>query len=264
MPQQPDEGLSPSVVPSNAPCLLAAEGLSVRAGGKEILQGIDLEIRPGEIVTVIGPNGAGKTTLLRVLLGVLQPASGRVIKRPGLRVGYVPQRLYVDPILPLTVSRFLRIGRVPRRFDLQRILAEVGAEELTGRMLHNLSGGEFQRVVLARALLRDPELLILDEPAQGVDVTGQADLYELFARLRRQRGCSVLLVSHDLHMVMAATDRVICIDRRICCSGHPEHVVRDPAYTRLFGVDAAKALAVYAHHHRPAEHPEPTEGAHSA
>ena len=230
--------------------LVAASGIVVRIGRHELLSGVDLELAPGEILSLIGPNGAGKTTLVRVLLGVLRPTAGRVMRRSGLVVGYLPQRLHLDPTLPLPVGHFLALGR--RRRDppaLRAALAEVGAGHLERALMAELSGGEFQRVTLARALLRDPDLLILDEPAQGVDFTGQLELYALIERVRNERGCGVLLVSHDLHVVMAATDRVICLNRHVCCAGQPEAVSRHPEYLNLFGAHAARGFAVYTHEH---------------
>jgi zinc transport system ATP-binding protein len=196
---------------------------------------------------VIGPNGAGKTTLLRVALGLQRPDAGHLHRRAGLRFGYVPQRLAIDETLPLTVRRFLALSpRVPR--DLAAALAEVGAAYTLDLPVQTLSGGELQRVLLARALLREPDLLVLDEPVQGVDIKGQAELFALIRRVRDKRGCAVLLVSHDLHLVMAATDRVVCLNHHVCCSGHPEAVSRDPAYRALFGA-AIDGFALYAHRH---------------
>ena len=230
--------------------LVEAVGVGVRIGRHELLTGVDLELVEGEILSLIGPNGAGKTTLVRVLLGVLRPTAGRVVRRPGLSVGYVPQRLHIDPTLPLSVRRFLTLGRAPGdRAALGAALAEVGAGQREGALMAELSGGEFQRVTLARALLRDPDLLILDEPAQGVDFTGQLELYALIERVRNERGCAVLLVSHDLHVVMAATDRVICLNRHVCCAGRPEAVSRHPEYLNLFGPHAARGVAIYTHEH---------------
>jgi zinc transport system ATP-binding protein len=250
----PDEGGRKSDLPANHPApLIEARGLTVRVGETVLLRGIDLAVAPGEIVTLVGPNGAGKTTLLRALLGILPPHQGTVKRRPGLRIGYLPQRLAIDASLPLTVWRLLSLAvpgaRTGGAARMTAVLAEVGATHLAGRMLHGLSGGEFQRVLLARALVRQPELLMLDEPVQGVDIAGQVDLYELIGRLRRRRGCGVVLVSHDLHLVMSATDRVICLNQHICCSGPPSTVVRDPAYLDLFGERAASGLAYYAHAH---------------
>jgi len=212
------------------------------------LQDVSLEVKSGEIVTLIGPNGAGKSTLVRVVLGLISPAAGSVTRADYLQVGYMPQRLSVDPTLPLTVKRFLSLSRV--KFSLiESTLEEVGASPLLNRPFQHLSGGEMQRVLLARALLRRPDLLVLDEPIQGVDVNGQYELYQLIGQIREQRGCGILMVSHELHLVMAATDHVICLDRRICCSGHPHIVSNHPAYLALFGVNTAQAIAIYQHHH---------------
>ncbi|HEV2545863.1 MAG TPA: zinc ABC transporter ATP-binding protein ZnuC [Stellaceae bacterium] len=227
--------------------LIELSRIEVAFAGRAALSDVSLAVSPAEIVTVIGPNGAGKTTLLRVALGLQRADGGAVRRRPGLRVGYMPQRLAVDDTLPLTVERFLALVPEARR-DPHAALAEVGAGHTPMLPVQTLSGGELQRVLLARALLREPELLVLDEPAQGVDVAGQAELYALIRRLRDRRGCGVLLVTHDLHFVMSATDRVVCLNHHVCCSGHPEAVSRDPAYRALFG-PAVEGFALYAHHH---------------
>ena len=236
-----------------AEILIEAESLSVTRRGKEILSNAGVRVRAGEIVTLIGPNGAGKTTVVRIVLGLMKPDRGEVFRRPGLVVGYMPQRLHIDPTLPLTVGRFLTLGAQrgrPRTLDrTNRVLEEVGAGTIMDTPLEAVSGGEFQRVLLARALLRDPDLLVLDEPSQGIDVTGQADLFGLISRIRDQRGCGVLMVSHDLHLVMAQTDEVICLNHHVCCAGHPETVANDPSYIELFGKQVADSLAVYHHHH---------------
>jgi len=233
-----------------SPPLLEAREVVLGFAGRRVLDRVELVVSEGEIVTLIGPNGAGKSTLVRVLLGLIAPDAGRVTRRPGLRVGYMPQRLAVDPVLPLTVRRFLRLaGRGIDATALSAALREVGAEHGIDTPLQSVSGGELQRVMLARALLRRPQLLVLDEPVQGVDVTGQAELYRLIGELRARRGCGVLMVSHDLHLVMAATDHVVCLNTHVCCSGHPESVTRHPEYLRLFGPREAAALAVYTHHH---------------
>ncbi len=221
--------------------------VSLRINGRAILEGIDLALHPGEIVTIIGPNGAGKTTLLRVALGLLKPTQGTVEGRPGLRIGYMPQRLQIDSTFPLSVRRFLTLGSPANKEELRETLVETGAQELIDKPLAGLSGGELQRILLARALLRRPDLLVLDEPAQGLDVHGQMELFQLMGEIRRKRGCAILLVSHDLHLVMAATDRVVCLNRHICCTGTPAVVSRDPAYLKLFGPMAAQNLAVYTH-----------------
>ncbi|WP_322981931.1 zinc ABC transporter ATP-binding protein ZnuC [Pseudomonas sp. C11] len=228
--------------------LIRLDGIAVSFNGQTVLDDVELSVRPGEIVTLIGPNGAGKTTLVRVVLGLLQPERGNVRRTPRLRIGYMPQKLHVDATLPLSVLRFLRLVPGVDRKRALAALAEVGAEQVIDSPLQSISGGEMQRVLLARALLREPQLLVLDEPVQGVDVAGQAELYRLISRLRERHGCGVLMVSHDLHLVMSATDQVVCLNRHVCCSGHPEQVSGDPAFIELFGQDA-KSLAVYHHHH---------------
>lgn len=230
--------------------LVEVRGICLSFGGTEVLSDAGLTVSEGEVVTLIGPNGSGKTTLIRVLLGLLRPDAGTVWLRPGLSIGYVPQRLSVDPVLPLSVRRFLALARRrPRRGSMERALAEVGAGHTLDLPLQTLSGGETRRVLLARALLGDPDLLVLDEPVQGVDLTGQAELYGLIGRVRHERGLGVLLVSHDLHFVMAATDEVICLNHHVCCAGRPEMVSRHPEYIALFGPGIAETFAIYAHAH---------------
>jgi zinc transport system ATP-binding protein len=235
--------------PESAAPLIEAIGVSHGYGGVEVLQHVDLAVSAGEIVSLIGPNGAGKTTLVRILLGLAKPAAGRVTRRPGLRVGYMPQQFRLEPSLPMTVRRFLELAQGPGRLSVEATLAETGAAALAGHPLLGLSGGETQRVLLARALVREPELLVLDEPVRGVDVGGQAELYDLVAQIRRRRGCGVLMISHDLHLVMAATDRVVCLNRHVCCAGRPEAVSEHPEYLALFGAAAARRIAIYTHHH---------------
>ena len=239
----------------DADALIEVAGIDVAIGGNRILSAIDLTVGRGEIVSLIGPNGAGKSTLVRVVLGLLQPDRGKVWRRAGIAIGYVPQRLTIDPILPMTVRRFLALaGRRSAVYERQ-VLDEVGVPDILDRPVQQVSGGEFQRVLLARALLRQPDLLVLDEPVQGVDLTGQSEIYRLIGRIRDNRGCGVLLVSHDLHLVMAATDRVLCINHHVCCAGLPEAVTQHPEYVALFGRGVAENLALYAHHHDHAHDP---------
>jgi zinc transport system ATP-binding protein len=230
------------------PVLVAAHGVSLAPGGTPILERVDLAVHAGELVSLIGPNGSGKTTLVRTLIGLVKPDSGKVERRPGLRIGYVPQRLAIDRAMPLTAERFL--GLAPRGGEAARraAMSELGIAHVAGRAVQDLSGGEFQRLLLARALLAEPELLVMDEPAQGIDVVGQAELYRWIADLRARRGCGVLLVSHDLHLVMAATDKVVCLNRHVCGTGQPEAVAQHPEYIALFG-PASREFAVYAHRH---------------
>jgi zinc transport system ATP-binding protein len=233
---------------SEAP-LAALRGVEVRRGGRAILSRIDLTIEPGEIVTIIGPNGGGKTTLLKVVLGLVKPDAGSVAIRPRLRFGYVPQRLQLDRTLPMKVRRLMTLTRRHTDAELVEALAETGVGHLLDADVANLSGGEFQRVLIARALLARPKLLVLDEPVQGVDFSGELALYERIAEIRGRHGCAVLLVSHDLHVVMAASDRVLCLNGHVCCAGVPSEVAVAPEYHRLFGPRAAGTVAIYKHHH---------------
>ncbi|AGK59206.1 ABC transporter [Hyphomicrobium denitrificans 1NES1] len=229
--------------------LISARGLWLRRGGRDIVAGVDLDVRRGEIVTLIGPNGAGKTTLVRLVLGIEKPDSGLIVRPASTRIGYVPQRFEVDAAIPMTVQGFLGLGGSASTKEMGSALDEVGARRIEHQQLSKLSGGETQRVLIARALLRQPNLLILDEPASGVDFAGEAELYELVEKLRDERDLGVLLVSHDLHVVMAKSDRVICLNGHVCCSGEPEHVSQHTEYARIFGQQGAAALSVYRHHH---------------
>ncbi len=235
--------------PFDRSALISARGLTLLRGDRLILDHVDVDIRPREIVTLIGPNGSGKTSLVRALLGVQDLNGGEISRVENLKVGYVPQRFDIDRALPMTVARFLALGHKAPRAALSAVLAEVGAGRCMDQQLSELSGGELQRVLLARALVADPELLVLDEPVRGVDYTGEADLYALIGNLRDKRGIGVLLVSHDLHVVMAQSDRVLCLNRHICCSGVPETVAQHPEYMRLFGPETARSFGVYRHHH---------------
>ncbi|NSL63880.1 zinc ABC transporter ATP-binding protein ZnuC, partial [Yersinia pestis] len=203
------------------PILVTLNKISVTFGSRRVLNDISLSLRPGKILTLLGPNGAGKSTLVRVVLGLIPPSSGSLVREPGLRIGYVPQKLHLDATLPLTVSRFMRLKPGVKKADILPALTRVQAAHLLDTHA-KLSGGENQRVLLARALLNRPQLLVLDEPTQGVDVNGQLALYDLIEQLRKELGCAVLMVSHDLHLVMAKTDEVLCLNQHICCSGAPE------------------------------------------
>lgn len=229
--------------------LISAENIVVRFGDTKVLDGVDISVEPGEIVTIVGPNGSGKSTLLKVLLGVVQPDAGRVTRTPGLRLGYVPQKLHVDASLPITVSRFLALPSRPSAARVAEVAQTTGITALGDQQMISLSGGQFQRVLLARALLSDPQLLILDEPTQGLDQSGEADFYDLIEKVRRKTGVGVIMVSHDLHVVMSTSDRVICLNHHVCCAGTP-HVVRAaPEYRALFGHGTHGALALYQHDH---------------
>ncbi len=240
---------APSVKTTNMDnkILIEAKGISLALEGKQILDKVDIRLHKGEIVTLIGPNGAGKSTLIRIILGLIKQDDGQVLLAPKLRIGYMPQRLSIDPVLPLTVRRFLTLAQRCSESNLVDALTEVGAEQLLDSAMQTLSGGETQRILLARAMLRNPDLLILDEPVQGVDVAGQEALYRLISTIRKRHGCGILMISHDLHLVMSATDQVLCLNRHVCCSGHPDKVRADPSYVALFGNTAV--LMPYNHHH---------------
>jgi zinc transport system ATP-binding protein len=213
------------------------------------LHDVSLSLAPGEIVTILGPNGSGKSTLLRALLGILPVAQGSVSRAPGLRLGYIPQRLMIDRTMPMTVRRFLSL---PARVSDQaaaEALARTGMAGHEADQMTQLSGGQLQRVLLARALLGKPQVLMLDEPTQGLDQPGEAAFYRLIEEVRRDTGAAVLMVSHDLHVVMAASDRVICLNGHICCEGTPRVVSTAPEYRALFGLGTQGALALYRHEH---------------
>ncbi len=228
--------------------LVSGIGIGVRHGRRTVLHDVDIAIHRNELVTLIGPNGSGKTTLVRTLLGLEKPETGTVRSATGLRIGYTPQSLTVDRTLPLDVRRFLEMSGIGDPEKLEEVLSRVGAADTIRQEIRLLSGGELKRVMLARALLREPDLLVLDEPTANVDVHGQTEFYELIRAIRDEHGCGILLVSHDLHLVMSATDRVICLNGHVCCSGLPDAVSQDPAYLELFG-EAASGVAVYAHRH---------------
>ncbi len=229
--------------------LVEARNIGVQREGRWLVRNVDLKVHQGEIVTLIGPNGSGKSTTAKLILDLLHPDEGQVILRPQLKVGYVPQSLVIDPSLPLTVKRLMVVTASYTDQQVTRALARTGASSCIDRPVQKLSGGEFQRVLLARALLARPQLLVLDEPVQGVDYAGEIALYELIAALRDELECGILLISHDLHIVMAATDTVICLNGHVCCSGTPGRVANTPEYRQLFGARAADTLALYHHDH---------------
>ena len=229
--------------------LVSAEKISVAYGATKVLRDVSLAIAPGEIVTIVGPNGSGKTTLLRALIGAARPSAGRIIRKPGLRIGYVPQKLHIDPTLPMTVERFLRLPGNTARDRCLRALDQAGVPDLADRQMSALSGGQMQRVLLARALINDPELLLLDEATQGLDQPGSAAFYRQIEAVRRDTGCAVLMISHELHVVMSASDRVICLNGHVCCEGTPDIVSAAPEYRALFGTGTGGALALYRHDH---------------
>jgi zinc transport system ATP-binding protein len=229
--------------------LVSLAGSGVYRNGRWLVRGVDFSVRPGEIVTLIGPNGSGKSTSAKLATGILRPDEGRVDRKPGLRIGYVPQRLAVDWTMPLTVRRLMTLTAPLTSDEIDRALDAVGILHLAGAEVQHLSGGEFQRALLARAMARKPDILVLDEPVQGVDFSGEIALYDLITSIRNATGCGILLISHDLHIVMAETDTVICLNGHVCCRGTPAAVSSSPEYMRLFGAKASQTLAVYSHDH---------------
>lgn len=233
---------------ANQEPLIELRSLSYTVGSQKILHNINLSVSPSEILTIIGPNGAGKSSLLKLIAGLKAPTDGAFVRKNKLKLAYVPQKLAMDKALPMKVSRFLSLTHA-QKHEYRDALTQVKADHLWAKQMHELSGGEFQRVLLARAIARRPELLLLDEPLQGVDVVGQIELYRLIATLRDSLNCSIIMVSHDLHLVMAQCDRVLCLNQHICCEGRPESVSQHPEYLSLFGKNSAEELAVYTHHH---------------
>lgn len=243
------ESSIPTTKDATREALVTLRAAGVERGGTWLVRGIDLAVRPGEIVTLIGPNGSGKSTSAKLALGILSADEGQVTRRRGIRIGYVPQKVAIDWTLPLTVARLMQLTAAVPEADARQALQATGVLHLANAEVRNLSGGEFQRALLARAIARKPDLLVLDEPVQGVDFSGEIALYELIQRIRDELGCGILLVSHDLHVVMAATDQVICLNGHVCCQGTPMAVAESDEYRRLFGGRGASALAIYRHHH---------------
>lgn len=234
--------------PSTSEPLVELKDAGVYRDKRWLVRGVDLTIRRGEILTLIGPNGAGKSTTAKLVTGVLRSDEGSVRRAGDLRIGYVPQKLTIDWTMPLSVRRLMRLTGKLSDVDLDAALAATGIPHLIDAEVRHLSGGEFQRALLARAIARRPDLLVLDEPVQGVDFAGETALYDLIRQIRHTTGCGILLISHDLHMVMAGTDTVICLNGHVCCRGTPETVSRSEDYQRLFG-GAGRGLALYSHDH---------------
>ncbi|WP_438617253.1 ATP-binding cassette domain-containing protein [Oryzifoliimicrobium ureilyticus] len=234
---------------SKADLLVNLSGVGVWRDGRWLIRHVDISVSRGEIVTLIGPNGSGKSTSAKVALGILRPDEGRVSRAERSVVSYVPQKLAIDWTLPLSVRRLMTLTRPLKTAQIEAALEAVGVAHMIEAEVRHLSGGEFQRVLMARAIAQKPDLLVLDEPAQGVDFSGEIALYELIRKIRNESGCGILLISHDLHVVMAETDTVICLNGHVCCRGTPQVVSRSEEYVRLFGSRAAGALAVYSHEH---------------
>ncbi len=229
--------------------LAGLQSACVIRNGRWLIRDIDLSIKPGEIVSLIGPNGSGKSTVAKVLSGSIAPDSGSVSRADGIRIGYVPQQVVIDSTLPMTVRRLMNMNEKYDNLEVEEALDEMKILKSADQPVQELSGGEFQRALFARALLRKPDLLLLDEPSQGLDFKGEIKLYNQIVDIRDRLNCGILLVCHNLHMVMAKTDIVVCINSHICCAGTPVHVVNDKAFEELFGPEAARSHALYRHHH---------------
>ncbi|WP_343192424.1 ATP-binding cassette domain-containing protein [Buchnera aphidicola (Taiwanaphis decaspermi)] len=217
---------------------------------KKILKNISLSIKYNNIITLIGPNGAGKTTLIRIIIGLLQPNSGKIIKFEKIRVGYVPQKLQLNYNFPINVYRFMQLYKKYKKYKIFSALKAVGANNLSFLDLKNLSGGEMQKVLLARSLLNNPNLLVLDEPTKGLDFKSQFNLCKLINKLRHNFNCAILIVSHDLNLVMSETDKLIFLNKNICCSGKPEIVYKNIAFTSIFGLEISNKISIYHHNHK--------------
>ena len=232
----------------NKKILLKVENVGISVNGKSLVRGVSLEVKKGEIVTLIGPNGSGKSTTAKIALGIYKNIDGKV-KTYTDKIGYVPQKISIDWTLPIRVLDFMTLTEELTQDQINSALNMTGVEHLKNKSLSNLSGGEFQRVLIARAISKQPELLVLDEPVQGVDFKGEIALYKLIKEISEKMKCGILLISHDLHVVMSATDFVVCLNGHVCCSGTPHVVVKDNKYKELFGDRASNILSLYEHKH---------------
>ena len=227
--------------------LISAHNISVIKNEKAILDNIEIEIKKNDFLTIIGPNGAGKTMLLKCLMEFYKPNSGQIFKKHNLKIGYMPQSINIINTMPMSVQNFITMRKKFDEISFRQVVSETQIEKIINKQLSVLSGGEMQRVLLARSLLNNPELLILDEPAQNLDVSGQIYFYNLLQSIYLKRGLSILMVSHDLHLVMASTKKVLCLSNHICCIGKPQQITKDPEFISMFGKDMANIMAVYQH-----------------
>ena len=227
--------------------LIKSENISVIRGKKEVLKNIDLQVDFNDFVTIIGPNGAGKSMLLKCLLGFFEPDIGLVVKSPNLKISYVPQNFMTDRSMPITAYDFIKLNKDVSDLQINELSKEFNVENLLKKQIVNLSGGEVQKILLVRALIEKPNLLVLDEPTQNLDVSAQLSFYKFLDKVYNEKDISVLMVSHDLHMVMSSTKSVVCLSNHICCSGEPLTITKDPEFISLFGHDFANMMSVYKH-----------------
>ena len=240
----------------NKKILLKVENVSFSQNNKWLVRGVSLEVKQGEIVTLIGPNGSGKSTTAKIALGIFKNTEGKVNKFTN-KISYVPQKISIDWTLPIRVIDFMSLIEEPSDDQINIALNLTSVEHLRNKNLSDLSGGEFQRVLIARAIAKQPDLLVLDEPVQGVDFKGEIALYELIKKISEELNCGILLISHDLHVVMSATDFVVCLNGHVCCSGTPQVVAKNNEYQELFGDRASSILSLYEHKH---DHTHSTDG----
>jgi len=229
--------------------LISAKNVSVLKNKKSILENIDIQINKKDFITIVGPNGAGKTMLLKCLMGFYKPTSGMIERKEKLKIGYMPQSINVINTMPMTVKGFITVKKKYDDVSLHKVITEVNLGEIVNKQLSVLSGGEMQRVLLARSLLNNPDLLILDEPAQNLDISGQLNFYKLIQEIYSKRDISILMISHDLHLVMVSTKKVLCLYKHICCSGAPQQIAKDPEFLSMFGKDMANMMSIYQHSH---------------
>ena len=240
--------------------LISAKHIGYRVAGRQIISDVSFDLEPGQITTVIGPNGAGKSTLVNIVIGLNNDIEGSIQRRKGLVMGYLPQHSKINALMPITVKRLMSLTRKVKEPDMLRALEKTGVAALLHQPVSVLSGGEMKRVLLARTLIGRPDLLVLDEPTAGVDITGEAQMYDLISQIRDEIDCAILMVSHDLHLVMSKTDQVLCLNGHLCCSGKPESVSKHPEYLALFG-EQTDSIAIYTHHH---DHVHDLDGGHDS
>lgn len=236
----------------NSQVLAYLKNISLKLNDQQILNGINLEIHKGQITTLIGPNGGGKTSIARILIGILKASSGQVFVQENIKIGYVPQKLEIEKTIPLRVIDFLKLSTsacAEATAQLLEIATKLRIENILQKSLHQISGGQMQKTLLAKALMNNPDILVLDEPTSNMDISAQGEFYDLLEEIRKKQHCAILLISHDLHIVMQKTNQVICVNHHICCEGNPESINNHPEYLSLFGHHKIDNIAIYPHHH---------------